>query len=248
MNLTNFVIRNPTLTALLYDPSKALGQRWSQLATSTIPRLYHSVALLLLDGTVLVAGSNPNEMPVLAPKAGAPYQTEFRVERYTPPYLTGANAAKRPTSVSIPVKSLAVNASYTVSFTVPITAKAVKIVLYHGGFVTHSVHMGHRMMILDNTGFKAGVAAQTMTFNTPPTKNTCPPGPYVLYVVVSSLIFSIVLVKYTNNLYRLMAFLPLVNSSLLFKAAETPCLWHSDKTSRLSLKLHISILEQTFLF
>lgn len=51
--------RNPTLSALHYDPTKAKGQRWTRLAASGIARLYHSVALLLLDGTVLVAGECP---------------------------------------------------------------------------------------------------------------------------------------------------------------------------------------------
>lgn len=70
---------NPTQAALLYDPSKPLRQRWIQLASSSIPRLYHSVALLLLDGTVLITGSNPNEMPVLTPRPGAPYITGKRI-------------------------------------------------------------------------------------------------------------------------------------------------------------------------
>lgn len=66
---------DPTYAALLYDPSKALGARWTQLASSPIARLYHSVALLMPDGTVMVTGSNPHEMPVLAPAAGKPYPT-----------------------------------------------------------------------------------------------------------------------------------------------------------------------------
>lgn len=67
--------RNPTYAALVYDPTKALGARWTQLAQSTIARLYHSVALLLLDGTVLVTGSNPHEMPILGVTADKPYPT-----------------------------------------------------------------------------------------------------------------------------------------------------------------------------
>ncbi len=48
------LMADPTLEALLYEPNKPLGQRFSTLASSTIPRLYHSVATLLLDGTLLV--------------------------------------------------------------------------------------------------------------------------------------------------------------------------------------------------
>lgn len=65
----------PTLQALLYDPSRPLGQRFSTGASSTIPRLYHSVALLSLDATVTVAGSNPVQQPVLAADAPARVST-----------------------------------------------------------------------------------------------------------------------------------------------------------------------------
>lgn len=81
-------------------------------------------------------------------------------------------------------KSLVANGStFTAKFNVPLTTKAVKVSLYYGGFVTHSVHMGHRMLLLDYTGFTPGVASQTIVVTMPPNKNTCPPGPYVVYVV-----------------------------------------------------------------
>jgi hypothetical protein len=175
---------SPTFETLIYDPTKAFGARWTTGASSTIPRLYHSVALLLLDGTVMVAGSNPVEQPILTPTAQNPYVTEFRVEVYTPPYLT--QNAVRPTDVKLSSTSLAAAASstFTVTFTVPATAKGCKIALYHGGFVTHNVHMGHRMLFLDNTGFASGSTKQSITVTMPPNKNVAPPGPYVVYVVV----------------------------------------------------------------
>ncbi|KAI5801742.1 putative galactose oxidase [Peziza echinospora] len=174
----------PTTTALLYDPLKTLGTRFTTLATSAIPRLYHSVALLLLDGTVLVTGSGPNEMPVLT---DSPFRTDFRMERYTPPYFIGTNNNRRPTNVVINNKNLGVATAFTVTFTAPTAAVDVKIVLYHGGFVTHSVHMGHRMVYCDRTGWVAGATAQTVVATTPPNKNITPPGPYVLYVVVDGI-------------------------------------------------------------
>lgn len=175
---------NPTKAALLYDPTKPKGQRWEQLASSTRPRLYHSVALLLLDGRVMITGSNPNEMPVLTPKPGAPYITDFSVEIFTPPYLMDGKAAKRPTALTISNKKWVANGSvYTISFNVPTTTKAIKIALYYGGFVTHSVHMGHRMLYLTNSGFVAGKTAQTVQVTMPPNHNIAPPGPYVVYVV-----------------------------------------------------------------
>lgn len=181
------VAEAPTLEVLIYTPTAALGKRWTTGPKSTIARLYHSVALLLLDGTLMIAGSNPVEQPVLKPVPNKvpseDFVTEFRVETYTPPYLSGANANKRPTAVTLSSKTLTANsAKFTVKFTAPAGAKAAKVALYHGGFVTHSLHMNHRMLFLDNTGFKAGATAQTLTVTMPPNRNIAPPGPYVVYV------------------------------------------------------------------
>lgn len=175
---------DPALEALLYTPMSPHGQRWSIMASSTIPRLYHSCALLLLDGTVMIAGSNPVQMPVLVADADNPYPTEFRVEIYTPPYLQGANANRRPTNVVLSALVLTPNGStFMVGFTSPGGAQTCNVVLYHGGFVTHSLHMGHRMLLLDSTGWNAGTTAQTLTVTTPPNPNVCPPGPYIIYVM-----------------------------------------------------------------
>jgi hypothetical protein len=175
--------RKPTNTVLLYDPNQPKGKRFTHGPTSAFPRLYHSVALLLLDGTLLISGSNPVEMPVTQVSAKYPYITEFRNSIYTPPYLTGNPT--RPTNIKLSSKALVANGSkFTITFTSPATAKAAKVTLYYGGFVTHSVHMGHRMLFLDVTGFKAGATTQTLTVTMPPNKNVAPPGPYVVYVMM----------------------------------------------------------------
>jgi hypothetical protein len=124
---------SPTYEALLYDPTKPLGQRWSTLASSSIARLYHSVALLLLDGTILVAGSNPVQMPVLTADAANPYVTEFRVENYVPPYLQGERANQRPTSIVLSSTTVVANGGqFTISFQCQTNAQSVEVVLYHG--------------------------------------------------------------------------------------------------------------------
>ena len=183
------IAKDPALEVLIYDPTKALGQRWTTGPKSDIARLYHSVALLLLDGTLMIAGSNPVQMPLLKPvpnqTPSEDYVTEYRVEIYTPPYLSGANANKRPTGITLSSKTLTANGQkFTIKFTAPAGAKAVKVALYHGGYVTHSVHMNHRMVFLDTAGFAAGATAQTVTVTMPPNKNVAQPGPYVVYVTV----------------------------------------------------------------
>ncbi|KAJ7122684.1 glyoxal oxidase N-terminus-domain-containing protein [Mycena crocata] len=69
---------DPNLGALLYDPSMPFNQRISILNTTIVARLYHSEAILLPDGRVLVSGSDP-ESPTMP--------EEFRIEVYIPPYL-----------------------------------------------------------------------------------------------------------------------------------------------------------------
>lgn len=131
--------QDPTFEALIYNGSAPLGQRFTHGASTNIARLYHSVALLMLDGTLMIAGSNPVQMPILEPDAANPYVTEFRVEIYTPPYLQGDNANKRPTNVDISSTSLTANsATFTISFTAPAGAQAAQIALYHGGFVSQT--------------------------------------------------------------------------------------------------------------
>jgi len=70
---------DPNLDALLYDPTQPIGQRFSILNTTIVDRLYHSEAILLADGRVLVSGSDPED-----PR----YPQEYRIEVYIPPYLS----------------------------------------------------------------------------------------------------------------------------------------------------------------
>ncbi|KAG7293052.1 hypothetical protein NEMBOFW57_003098 [Staphylotrichum longicolle] len=77
---------NPNLNALLYDPEKPLGKRITVAANTTIARMYHSEAITLLDGRVLISGSNPED---------GKNPEEYRVEVFHPPYLL--NNKPRPT-------------------------------------------------------------------------------------------------------------------------------------------------------
>lgn len=54
-----FKADNPVFQPVIYDPTAAAGSRFTTMPGSSIPRLYHSTAILLPSGEVLVAGSNP---------------------------------------------------------------------------------------------------------------------------------------------------------------------------------------------
>lgn len=180
---------NPTTDAMIYYPDEKLGDRWRVDATSTIPRLYHSVSLMLLDGTILIAGSNPLEMPVLQTSTSIPFITDFRVERYTPPYLTDNRASLRPANVTVgEYEIMPGGSSFSVDFTFAHSFTTnVKVVLYYGGFVTHSLHMGHRMVYCGYTGLDSNQNIQHLMVNPPPSHNITPPGYYMIFVVADGI-------------------------------------------------------------
>lgn len=112
------------------------------------------------------------------------FATEFRVEIYTPPYLSGANANRRPSDITLSSTTLTADGStFHVAFTAPAGARSATVVLYYGGFVTHSLHMGQRMAILDVSGWSMGATEQMLTVSMPPNRNVAPPGPWVVYVL-----------------------------------------------------------------
>lgn len=92
----------PIYAPLYYDRSKPNGQRLSRtgMGNSTVMRMYHSSALLLLDGSIMSSGSNPNAdyIPSSPLPAGYKYPTEYRVERFYPSYYT----ATRPKPTGLP--------------------------------------------------------------------------------------------------------------------------------------------------
>jgi hypothetical protein len=144
----------PALDAFIYHP-KTGG--WVNAGTSTIARLYHSIALLLIDGTVLVSGSNPNEMPLHDEELQADNQyrkfpTEFRNEIWTPPYLQGEKASQRPSEITVSLYTIQPGQKFTISFKPAAPLHSVDIVLHTNGFVTHSVHMGQVMYHLEHSG------------------------------------------------------------------------------------------------
>ncbi|KAF9352092.1 hypothetical protein BGX26_010019 [Mortierella sp. AD094] len=80
--------KQPVLQPVRYQPwdnaqTKQANSRFTLLNPSYIPRLYHSIAMPVLDGRVLVAGSNPNSNTLDLSE----YPVEYRVEMFSPGYL-----------------------------------------------------------------------------------------------------------------------------------------------------------------
>jgi hypothetical protein len=157
----------PNLNALLYDPTKPVGGRMTVLANTTIARLYHSEAVTLLDGRVLVSGSDPEDN--VNPQ-------EYRVEVFTPPYLL--TGKPRP-SFTVASKDWAYGAA-GIGFTLggaPVNG-AITVTLLGAVFSTHGNGMGSRMLIPNFS-----CSGTTCTVDAPPNAHVCPPGWYQMFVM-----------------------------------------------------------------
>ncbi|KAF9302579.1 hypothetical protein BGZ74_005172 [Mortierella antarctica] len=172
---------DPVFTPVIYDPAASLGQRFTEWVPSNIARMYHSVAMLLPDGSVFVTGSNQNSEVRIE---NVPFPTEYRVESFTPPYLTTDLA--RPEIVSKVPEKLAYGQKFEVTIDVKATDRyepEVTFMLGRKGFVTHSTHMSQRMTKLVATQVKQTGTRITYTVEAPPNANLMPPGPHYFHAL-----------------------------------------------------------------
>ncbi|KAF9208117.1 hypothetical protein BGZ49_009741 [Haplosporangium sp. Z 27] len=141
----------PVLIPVQYLPNEKPGKRFKVLNPSVIARMYHSVAFMLPDSTMLVAGSNPNGRPV--GYGQGPFPTEFRVEKFSPPYLfpqgDDSGAVAQGEIVGWPQKI-----RYGEAFDLSLEwynsyPEDVRIALVQPGFITHSTHMSQRYVGLE---------------------------------------------------------------------------------------------------
>lgn len=171
----------------IYDPNAPAGSRWSNtgLSTSPIARLYHSSAILLPDASVLIAGSNPN----IDVNLTTIYPTEYRAEIFYPPYFS---ASTRPVPQGIPT-TLGYGGN-PFDITIPPTsysgsandaADNTTVVITRGGFTTHAMNMGQRLLELNNTyTVKKDGSITLHVSQLPPNANLFQPGPAFLFVNV----------------------------------------------------------------
>jgi hypothetical protein len=155
-----------SLKADLFDPAT---NTFSSAGANASQRLYHSVALLLPDATVWLAGGNPSR--------GTYNNT---IEIYQPPYLFNADGtlATRPAITSSPT-SISFGNTFTVQ--TPDAANISHVILVRNGTVTHAFGMDQREVELS---FTVGSGALTVT--APPNGNIGPPGYYMLFLVNSA--------------------------------------------------------------
>jgi hypothetical protein len=149
----------PVLQSEIYD---TLAGTWSLGPTATVPRLYHSVAILLPGGEVLTAGSNPNRG-----------DDELRIELYHPPYLF---RGRRPFVEEAP-DALAYGKQFTLRS--PDADHVRWVQLSRPMATTHSCDTEQRIVDLQFT--RKGICELEITV--PRNRNLAPPGWYLLTIV-----------------------------------------------------------------
>lgn len=166
VGIAGFGLANtPNHNAILYDPTKPINQRMSIMANTTIDRFYHSEAILLQDGRVLVSGSDPQTPGLLQ---------EYRLEVFVPPYLL--SGAARP-SFTITNTDWTYGAAISVTISTP-GAGATRFSLMGAESSTHGNSMGQRTIFPAFT-----CAGATCTITAPPNSHVCPPGWFQLFVL-----------------------------------------------------------------
>jgi hypothetical protein len=148
------------LAAEMWDPE---SEDWSPMAAQTRYRGYHSTAILLPDGRVLVGGGgHPN------PPGGAQYNFEI----YSPPYLFKGS---RPTITSAPKL---VKHGQTFLVQTPDAAGISAVNWIRLSSVTHAFNQNQRM---NHLNFEQTLGGLKVTV--PANANLAPLGHYMLFIL-----------------------------------------------------------------
>jgi galactose oxidase len=155
------------LTPELWDPATSA---FTALAPMTIPRNYHSIALLLPDGRVLSGGGG---------LCGSCGTNHFDAQVFTPPYLLNADGTPRPRP-AITAAPAAVTAGSNISVTTDRNVSAFSLVRM--GSATHTVDTDQRRIPLTISG----TTGTTATLTVPADRGVLVPGYYMLFALDSA--------------------------------------------------------------
>jgi hypothetical protein len=156
----------------LFDP---VTSTFSSAGANAFPRLYHSVALLLPDASVFVAGGNPR-----------PGYWQPDIEIYRPSYLFTTDSSGKVIPALQPSISSApstIHYGQTFSIKTPDVASIASIVLIRPGAVTHAFDMEQRLIELP---FRTDDNTQTIHATLATNRSLVPPGYYMLFLLNKS--------------------------------------------------------------
>jgi hypothetical protein len=149
---------NAVYAAEIFDP---VTEQWTILPSATVPRMYHSVALLLPDGRVWTASTSYSTK-----------KAELRTEIFSPSYVSG----DRP-SISGPPEVGQYGEKIKIPTTDGLDIKAVSLIRL--STITHNLNTDQRLVWLQITNkgkFNVVTAA-------PLNSSLAPPGYYLLHLI-----------------------------------------------------------------
>jgi hypothetical protein len=153
-------------SAQIWDPANPTV--WTQLASNSIDRGYHSVSLLLPNATVLHGGSGNATVP----GTSTPYPDQENHEIFHPPYLfKGA----RPTITNAPA---VVGSGATFTVATPNAAQITTVRIIRLGSVTHDFDQNGRALTLPFVVSGGGIDVTAQG-----NRNLAPPGHYLLFIL-----------------------------------------------------------------
>jgi hypothetical protein len=168
----------------LYNPNADLKYRhtefrdsqgnWKLGPVQRLPRGYHSNAVILPDGRVVVTG---DELQQIANNPDIKSGMNGTIEIYEPSYL---QKGPRPDLDSAPTAPLYYNSGFTVTSRTP--DRVTRAVLLAPITSTHSVDTGQRHIEVQITGRNGN----QLSLQTPPLAAAAPPGYYMLFLLDST--------------------------------------------------------------
>lgn len=178
----------PVMAAERFDPETGA---WTQMASMTVPRTYHSTSMLLPDGRVLVGGHVPLPVPWRDARDNLPYQSqiaETRFEIFEPTYLFDG---PRPEIGRVFVNGSNLGASgfdaqpvgYGQEIFVETTSASeiVDAILVHPGATTHAWDVNQRAIELSIGSIEDG-SRQGVYLTMPEDADVAMPGPWMLFL------------------------------------------------------------------
>lgn len=139
---------------------------WEAIEPPLVKRGYHSVALLMPDGRVWIAGSTWTDWT----------QGERRMETYTPPYIVPGRVRIEEAPPSV---------GYGAQFGVRLSSSTniSRVVLIRCGSMTHAFDADQRYIVCT-----FGQDGDQLFVNAPEGPGTAPPGNYMLFVLDSTMV------------------------------------------------------------